>query len=106
MYTVAETPIFTRYVGDYWTESERQEFCQWLAQNAEAGRVIPGSGGCRKVRWSRDGMGKRGGVRVIYYNLLPDGTIWLLTIYSKSAMDNIAGHVLKQIAEGIHHADE
>ena len=42
----------------------------------EAGDVIPASGGCRKVRWTRSGKGKRGGVRVIYFNRISEGTIW------------------------------
>jgi hypothetical protein len=42
-------------------DAERISFINWLASNPEAGDVIPGSGGCRKVRWSRAGMGKRGG---------------------------------------------
>jgi len=50
----------------------------WLVANPEAGDVIPRSGGCRKVRWNRPGMGKRGGVRVIHYNRLADGVIYLL----------------------------
>jgi hypothetical protein len=52
----------------------------WLALNPEAGDVIKGSGGCRKVRWSRPGSGKRGGVRVIHYNRLKDGVIYLLHV--------------------------
>ena len=67
MLTVAETEPFRRYVSDYWTEDERGAFCAWLAANPEAGDVIPGSGGCRKVRWARAGTGKRGGVRVVCY---------------------------------------
>lgn len=101
MYTIAETPIFTRYVADYWTEKERGEFCVWLANNPLAGDVIPGSGGCRKVRVQLPGQGKRGGARVIYYNLLDDGTIWLLTIYGKNVKDNIPAHILKAIKERI-----
>ncbi len=71
MYTIIETPIFSADARDIWVEDERGEFCAWLAANPEAGDVIPGSGGCRKVRWARAGMGKRGGVRVIYCNLNP-----------------------------------
>ena len=61
MLTVTETPTFTRLVTDYWTEDERGGFAAWIAQNPDAGDVTPGSGGCRKVRWVRKGMGKRGG---------------------------------------------
>ncbi len=99
--TVIETPTFSRLVADYWTEDERGEFVSWIAQHPEAGDVVPGSGGCRKVRWSRKGMGKRGGVRVIYFNRMADGEVWLLLIYAKSARENIPAHVLREIKEVI-----
>ncbi len=67
----------------------------------EAGKMVPGSGGVRKFRWSIAGRGKRGGVRVIYYVKKQDNEIWMLTIYSKSEVDNIPAHILRQIAEGI-----
>lgn len=84
-----------------WTEDERLEFFAWLAGNPEAGAVISGSGGCRKVRWSRPGTGKRSGVRVIYFTRLAAGEIWLLLVYAKSARDNIPGHLLKAVREEI-----
>ncbi|MDZ4056055.1 MAG: DNA-binding protein [Polynucleobacter sp.] len=68
MRTVAETPIFQKYASDVWSDIERIEFINWIANNPDAGDVIPGSGGCRKVRWSSAGQGKRGGARVIYFN--------------------------------------
>ena len=55
MYTLIESPLFTKLWPDYWSEAERGEFASWLAQNPEAGDVVPGSGGVRKVRWSRQG---------------------------------------------------
>ncbi|MGH7084196.1 MAG: addiction module toxin RelE, partial [Acetobacteraceae bacterium] len=61
--TVVETPLFVRQADDVWTEAERQEFVDYIARNPEAGDVIPDTGGVRKVRWRRQGMGKRGGVR-------------------------------------------
>jgi hypothetical protein len=101
MYTIVETPTFKEDARDIWSEEERGAFCAWLASNPEAGRVIPGSGGCRKVRWSMTGSGKRGGVRVIYFNRLPGGEIWLLVIYSKSVRGNIPAHILREIREVI-----
>lgn len=101
MYTVAETGMFSRYAADYWTESERGEFVAWIARNADAGDVIPGSGGCRKVRWSRPGTGKRGGVRVIYYPALGEQKIWLLLIYAKGVRDTIPAHVIRKIRDEI-----
>ena len=103
MYTVAETELFSRYAADYWTEAELGEFVAWIAMNPEAGDVIPGSGGCRKVRWTRRGMGKRGGVRVIYLNRLPEGKIWLLLIYGKSAKEDIPAHILRAIRDELIH---
>ncbi len=101
MFTVIETPIFSSLVSDYWSESERQDFSVFIANSPESGDVVPGSGGVRKVRWSRKGTGKRGGVRVIYYNKLKNGEIWLLLIYAKSAKENIPPHILKAIKEEI-----
>lgn len=99
MYTVIETPVFRRLVDDIWSADERQEFVVWLANNALAGDVIPGSGGLRKIRWSRTGMGKRGGVRVIYYNLLDEGTITLLMVYTKAKFDNLPPAFLRQLRD-------
>ena len=67
----------------------------------DAGNVIPGSGGCRKVRWQRTGMGKRGGARVIYFNRLDEGKIWLLTMYAKTVRGSIPAHLLKAIKEAL-----
>lgn len=103
MYTIIETPMFTADAKTLWTEDERGAFCSWLVQNPEAGDVIPGSGGCRKVRWTRTGSGKSGGVRVIYFNRLANGQIWLLVIYAKAVRGSIPAHLLKAIKETIDH---
>ncbi len=103
MLTIIESPLFTKLWPDYWSEQERAEFVSFLAANPEVGDVIKGSGGCRKIRWSRPGFGKRGGVRVIYTTRLESGAVVLLVIYSKSAADNIPARVLKQIAEEMGH---
>jgi len=73
----------------------------FLLQYPESGKVVPGSGGVRKVRWAMSGKGKSGGVRVIYYFKRQDDGIWLLTIYSKNEIENIPAHVLRQIAKEI-----
>lgn len=99
--TIVETPLFSKLWPDYWTELERGEFAAWLANHSDAGDVIPGSDGCRKLRWSRAGMGKRGGVRVIYFTQLAVGQICLLVIYAKSAQDNISPAVLREIRKEI-----
>ena len=103
MFTIIETPTFSADAQDLWSEEERGAFCAWIAANPDAGVVIPGSGGCRKVRWARSGIGKRGGVRVIYFNRLADGHIWLLVMYAKAVQGNIPARVLKAIREAIEH---
>ncbi|MDZ7923729.1 MAG: transcriptional regulator [Marinagarivorans sp.] len=102
MYTIIETPTFQRYANDIWQDDERQDFIAWIAENPLAGDVIPGTQGLRKVRWSRAGMGKRGGARVIYYNTLADGSIWLLIAYTKAKFDNLPTEFLNQLKEAIH----
>jgi hypothetical protein len=96
MFTVAETEIFQRYAASIWIEAERAAFVNWIAANPLAGDVIPGSGGCRKVRWSHSGMGKRGGARVIYFNGA-DGRIWLLIAYAKAKFDNLPSGFFAQL---------
>jgi hypothetical protein len=101
MYTIIETDIFKRYAEAIWDEIERDEFINWLAANPLDGDVVPGSGGMRKVRWTRSGMGKRGGTRVIYYNTLSEGSIWLLIAYTKAKFDDLPLAFLKQLKEEI-----
>ena len=106
MLTIVETPTFQRLWPDYWTEDERGEFATWLALTPDAGDVVPGSGGVRKVRWSRKGSGKRGGVRVVYFNRLASGEIWLLLMYAKSARDSIPVEVLRELKQEIENAND
>jgi hypothetical protein len=106
MLTIIESPLFSRLWPDYWLEEERAEFAAFLAADPEAGDVIPGSGGCRKIRWARAGGGKRGGVRVIYTTRLTNGALVLLVIYAKSMQENIPAHILKKIAEELGNATD
>ena len=99
MYTIIETPTFKADADKLWTEEERGAFFSYLAANPDLGDVIPNSGGCRKIRWSIPGKGKRGGVRIVYFTQLTNGEIWLLVIYSKAVKENIPAHILKQIKE-------
>jgi hypothetical protein len=103
MRTVAETPVFVRYAAEVWPDAERQQFINFIAVNPEAGDIIRASGGCRKVRWSRSGMGKRGGARVIYF-LAADGTVWLLIVYSKAKFDNLPASFLAKLRQEIEDA--
>ena len=56
----------------------------FVAHNPEIGDVMPGTGGVRKIRWARRGIGKRGGVRIVYYYHNESMPMFLLSLYSKS----------------------
>lgn len=101
MLTVVETLLFQKQWPLYWTEEERGEFAAHIAENPEAGDVVPGSGGIRKVRWRRAGSGKSGGVRVIYFTRTAEGELVLLTLYAKSTTDNLTGAKLKEIRRAL-----
>jgi len=105
MLTIIESPLFTKLWPDYWNEEEYDDFITYIATNPEAGAVIPGSGGCRKVRWMRPGTGKRGGVRVIYATHFSGGNLVLLLIYGKSSVENIPAKVLREIAKEFEDAN-
>ncbi len=96
-----EATAFTKHVYDYLSEDEYLGLQSFLLQYPESGKVVPGSGGVRKVRWAMSGRGKSSGVRVIYYFKKRHDEIWLLTIYSKTEVANIPAHVLRQIAKEI-----
>jgi len=97
--TFIETKLFTRLVQNYFTDDEYAALQNSIVANPEAGDVIRGSGGVRKLRWGLAGRGKRGGVRVIYYLQLRQGQVWMLTLYAKNEADSISGAVLKKIKE-------
>ena len=101
MLSIYETPTFVAEAAKIWNTDERLEFFSSIAREPEAGTVIPASGGCRKIRWSRAGMGKQGGARVIYFCRLEAGELCMLLVYPKSARDNIPGHILKEIRKEI-----
>jgi len=94
MLTIVETTAFSALWPDYWTTEEFGAFCAWLAVNPMAGEVVPKSAGCRKVRWSLPGAGKRGGTRVIYFTRLDEGQLWLVTMYAKNERSSVPGHEL------------
>jgi len=84
MYSVAETAEFQAMATQVWDLDTHFAFVSFIAENPEAGDVILGAQGARKVRWQATGRGKRGGSRVIYFNQLEDGLIVLLAVYAKN----------------------
>jgi mRNA-degrading endonuclease RelE of RelBE toxin-antitoxin system len=96
MFTVIETPSFQKQAAKIWTQEERYAFIDWIAQNPTAGDVIPGADGARKVRWAVEGRGKRGGVRVVYFNLSADELVLLIAVYIKADRANLGAHEIKR----------
>jgi mRNA-degrading endonuclease RelE of RelBE toxin-antitoxin system len=96
MFTVIETPTFQKQVADVWNEADRLEFISFIAANPEAGDVIPGADGARKVRWSVAGKGKRGGARVVYFNVTAEEIVLLVAVYTKAEKDNILPKEIKR----------
>ena len=96
-----EASIFTKLISKYLSDDEYRALQWFLMTIPDAGDIVRGSGGARKIRWKQKGRGKRGGVRIIYYWKKTADEIWLLTIYSKSEKATIPSHILKNIAEEI-----
>jgi len=86
-----EAPAFTRYVSSYLTDDEYREMQVRLATAPEAGDMIPGTGGFRKLRWAdpKRGKGRRGGLRAIYYYFSSASQIWLMTLYDKNETSDL-----------------
>ena len=101
MLTVVESPIFQELWPLYWDEDERAEFASHIAVNPEAGVLIRGSGGVRKVRWSRPGSGKSAGVRVVYLLRTARQEVYLLTLFAKAEKANIPLATLKEIRRAL-----
>jgi mRNA-degrading endonuclease RelE of RelBE toxin-antitoxin system len=101
VYSFIETKLFSQLVAEYLSDEEYWKLQQTLIEKPEAGDLIPGSGGVRKLRWKGSRRGKRGGVRVIYYPRSRQGQIWMLTLYAKNVSENIPAHILRKIKEEI-----
>ncbi|MGH8607455.1 MAG: hypothetical protein ACREX9_08555 [Gammaproteobacteria bacterium] len=99
VFTFIESSAFERVRPAYLDDDEYAELQQSMMLNPEAGQVVRGSGGVRKLRWSRPGMGKRGGLRVIYFVRYEPNEFWMLTMYAKAKYDNVPAQILKQLVE-------
>ncbi len=89
MLTIAEVPEYIRRVEKLLTEDERRDVVDYLAANPAAGALMQGTGGVRKLRWGRQGHGKRGGVRVIYFFHSARMPLYLLTVFAKNERENL-----------------
>ena len=86
-----EAPAFTRHLGAYLDDAGLLGLQLFLVDHPEAGKVMQGTGGFRKLRWEDQsrGQGKRGGLRIIYYFLPEEQQVWLFTLYGKNEVDEL-----------------
>lgn len=92
---IVETSIFTRQVQAILDDDSYRRLQTMLVIRPDAGDLIPGGGGLRKIRWGAQGRGKRGGVRVIYYWAVPQDRILMLLMYAKNVQDDLTVEQLK-----------
>jgi hypothetical protein len=105
LHAVAETPTFQRDAAAAgMSDSEKAEMIGFLSANPEAGEIIVGTGGARKLRWRRPGTGKSGGYRVITYYAGRSLPVFLLALYAKGERANLSQaerNALRGILAGI-----
>jgi hypothetical protein len=104
MFEFIETPLFTKEASRYLDDDNFQGLQAYLDKHPDAGDVVRGTGGVRKLRWGATGRGKRGGLRVIYFLRVRQEQIWLLTLYGKNVRDNIPANVLSAMRKEIEDA--
>jgi mRNA-degrading endonuclease RelE of RelBE toxin-antitoxin system len=99
-----ETKVFSRQVDQAFSPEEYRALQLHLIARPDAGPVIPGTGGLRKLRWSAQGKGKRGGVRIIYFWLVAKERIYFLLLYAKNEKDDLSAEE-KRLLRGLVDGD-
>lgn len=92
-----ETPTFTKLVSGLMSDEDYALLQAALCKSPATGKVIPGSGGIRKLRWSGSGRGKRGGLRILYYWQAAEEEIWMLLAYPKNEKDDLTRDEVRQL---------
>ncbi len=86
------------------TEDDLRELQSFLLEHSEVAPIIQGTGGVRKLRWTREGRGKSGGLRTIYLDMRASGMIYLITVFGKDEKDNLNAeekHAIKVFVKGL-----
>jgi hypothetical protein len=91
-----ETLVFTRLIEELLSDEEQRRLQLALLIKPDAGKLIRGSGGVRKMRWALEERGKSGGARILYYLDLPD-TFYMLFLYAKKEQENLTADQLKTL---------
>ena len=103
MFVFIESAAFDRVRASYLDDDEYSELQEFMMQNPDAGAIVRGSGGVRKLRWRCEGAGKRGGLRVIYFVHYHPNEFWMLALYAKAKQENAPAHILKRLKETFEH---
>lgn len=101
MITVAETSAFQRKVTRLLSEHEREDLIAYLSEHPNAGVIMEGTCGIRKLRWARTGSGKSGGVRVIYYFHNESMPLYLLAVFGKNEKANLSKEERNLLAKAV-----
>jgi hypothetical protein len=99
MQTVVETPTYLKAAEKLFSAREREGIVAMVASDPECGEVIRGTGGFRKVRVGRSGMGKRGGARVIYILRNRSFPVFLVAAYGKNEKANLSSKERNDLAK-------
>jgi RelE toxin of RelEB toxin-antitoxin system len=94
-----ELSPFIAFRNEYWSDEDLRSLQNFLLDSPDAGDVIPGGSGLRKLRWSAQGHGKRGGARVIYYRHVPGDRIYLIYAYMKNVRSDLTREQIKVLAQ-------
>jgi hypothetical protein len=97
--TIAETHEYYRQAKRLLSDKEMDAIIDYLSTRPTAGVLIQGTGGIRKLRWSRSHRGKSGGVRVIYYYHNENFPLYLLALFSKGEKANLSQKERQELAE-------
>ena len=90
MQTVVETPTYLANANKLFSEEERADIVALIAAEPECGDLIRGTGGFRKVRVARKGMGKSGGARIVYIWRNERFPVFLIAAFPKNEKENLS----------------
>jgi hypothetical protein len=95
---IKETSIFTRRIAQILDEEAYRLLQLHLVHRPDAGDMVRGSGGIRKIRWAPTGLGKRGGARILYYWVIDANTLLMLFAFAKNEQADLSRAQLQQLA--------
>ena len=97
-----ETPYFTRFCEEHCNDDDLRNLQQLLIERPDAGALLRGGKGLRKLRWALQGRGKSGGARVIYYWRNAAGRVYLLYAYAKNAQADLTAAQTRLLVEWVN----